>query len=103
MQRPALPPLLTDKSFKKTVMELCSCAGTCEYGNGAPIIKLSAPILRYRTSDDLKVSIWPLGLVHTGRLAYHEVTVCGCSRAALVVPITFKLTSAMAKSRDALT
>ena len=39
---------------------LCSCAGTCEYGNGAPIIKLSVPILKYRTSDDLKVKAWHL-------------------------------------------
>ena len=53
-------------------MMLCSCAGTCEYGNGAPIIKLSAPILRYRTSDDLKVKLWHLSLPHTGRLARHK-------------------------------
>jgi hypothetical protein len=34
---------------------LCSAAGTCSYSNGAPIIRLSVPLLKYRTTDDLKV------------------------------------------------
>ncbi|CAL5223634.1 g6178 [Coccomyxa viridis] len=30
------------------------CAGTCSYGNGAPVIKLSAPLMKYRTTEDMK-------------------------------------------------
>ncbi len=35
---------------------LCRCAGTCSYGNGAPVIKLSAPLMKYRTTEDMKAS-----------------------------------------------
>jgi len=73
-----------------SLLRLCSCAGTCEYGNGAPIIKLSAPLMRYRTNDDLKVhhaaAIYPAKACHrhTESLPVHgcESLACRCNKAS---------------------